>query len=444
MTVTNPNRRAFVKTAAAASVALSFPTVLSAQEEKGQLALLGGEPIRKTGFPSWPVIDQTDETNLMDALRRKEWCRLYGNITTTFEEQWAKMLGAKHAIGVTNGTSSLYAALFCVDVQPGDEVILSPYTFIATLNAVLQQYALPVFADTDPETFQMDATSVEERITEHTRCLLPVHIGGNVADMGAIMAIAQKHKLAVVEDACQAHFAEWDGKKAGAIGDIGCFSFQATKILPCGEGGAVVTSDEELWNRLHAFQNNGRDRVHGTRDGYQYQGGNLRMTELQAAILNAQLTRFEGQVQQRVENAAYLDHLLEDIPGIRPAKKSPGATLSTYYLYMVDYDSAEYNGISRGRYLEALRKEGIPAGGGYVPLNKEPIVEKMLNSRAYKRLYSEERLKAYWEKNHCPNNDKVCERAFWLSHEVLEGSKDDVEQIAQAMRKVYHNREALG
>lgn len=438
----NLNRRAFVQSASAVTLT-TLPNITIAKKDE-TLAIHGGKPVREQDFPEWPVIGKNDEENLMKALHRKEWCRLYGNVTTRFEQSWAKMLGAKHAIGVTNGTSALYAALYSVEAGPGDEVILSPYTFIATLNAVLQQHALPIFSDTDPQTFQMDPQSLDERISGNTRCILPVHIGGNVADMGKIMAIAKKKNIPVVEDACQAHLAEWGGKNAGAIGDIGCFSFQTTKILPCGEGGAVVTSDEGLYDKLHAFQNNGRDRKTGTRHGYQHQGGNLRMTELQAAILNAQLTRFEEQVRHRNRNADYLAQLLEDIPGITPAKKADGATRSTYYLYMMDYDKSYYNNFSKEAYTHALGREGIPCSRGYRPIAQEPFLEEMFNSRAYKNIYTKAQLDRARELNRGPQNEDVCNnRAIYFYHQMLNGTKEDIEQIAQAMQKIYNNRDKL-
>ena len=436
-------RRTFIQSTGAA--ALAFPVLVSAHAAKpyGKLAIHGGEPVRKEGFPRWPMIAENDEESLLDALRRKEWCRLYGNLVTTFEKSWAEKLGVKHAIGLTSGTGSLYAALHAVDIEPGDEVILSPYTFIATLNVIIQHYALPVFSDTDLETFQMDKNSLESRINENTRCLLPVHMGGNVVDMGGVMAVAKKHNLAVVEDACQSHCAEWDGKKAGTIGDVGCFSFQATKILASGEGGAAVTNSDALYDKLHSFHNNGRDRVTGTKDGYIHQGTNLRMTEFQGALLNSQLTRFDEQGKKRIENADYFCELLKDVPGVKPAKKSPGSTKSTYYLFMADYEKDAFGGLPKGLFIDAMNKEGIPLGGGYKPLNKEPFVEMLFNSKAYKSIYSEERLKAWREKNECPQNDKVCQRGMFFGQEILLGTKKDIDQIVDAIMKIHANKEAL-
>ena len=203
---------------------------------------------------------------------------------TSSRPAWANTLGAKHCLAVANGTSALITSLAALGVGPGDEVIVPPYTFVATVNAVSMHHALPIFVDTDPETFQIDARKIEAAITEKTRCIIPVHLGGAAADLDAIAAIAAKHKIPVLEDACQAHLAEWRGRKVSTLGDLGCFSFQGSKNLNSGEGGAILTNNDQLIEQCKSFQNNGR----GTSTaGFSYvrNGANLRMTEFQAALL---------------------------------------------------------------------------------------------------------------------------------------------------------------
>lgn len=399
-------------------------------------AILGGTPIRTESFPEWPLIKDQDRKNFLESLEEKAWCRLYADTTTEFEEKWAAALGAKHAIGVVNGTNALYAALNALDVGPGDEVIVSPFTFVATLNAILQQYALPVFVDSDRATQQMATDRLKEAITPDTRCILPVHLGGNMANMDPILEAAQEAGIGVVEDACQAHFAEWRKKKAGAVGDIGCFSFQSTKILPCGEGGAVVTNRADLYDKLHAFQNNGRDRLKGTREGYLHQGTNLRMTEFQGALLLAQLARLEEQCKHREGNAAYLTKLLNEIPGVEPAQMYEGCTRNAYYIYMARYDQSQFSGLSRSGFLRALAKDGISVGAGYKPLDKEPFLDQILNSRAFRNIYSKQRISDLKERWNLPENDKLCEESIFLSQRCLLGSRQDVEQIAQAVARI--------
>lgn len=444
---TRVSRRTFVQRSASAAALASMPSIVSSRavfgQESGKPALLGGEPAMKGEMPEWPVIGDSDREYFKDALERKAWCRLYDDIATQFEEAWAKSLGAKYAIGVVNGTNALYAGLNAVGVEPGDEVIVPPYTFVATVNAVVQQFALPVFADSDIETFQIDTDSIEGRITDNTKCLLPVHFGGMPVDMDGIAALSQKHGIPVVEDACQSHFGEWKGKCVGGLGDVGCFSHQSTKILPCGEGGSAVTNDEAVYNKLHAFQNNGRDPVTGTRDGYIHQGSNLRITEYQAALLLTQLERLDDQCKLREANADYLTEMLAEVPGVEPAKMYDGCTRNTYYLYMVRVIPEQIKGLSKNQFLKALREEGVGAWSGYRPLNKEPFLKTMLESRGYRRLFSEKRLKDYWEQNECPKNDVLCEQGFFMPHNHLLGTKEDMEKIAMAVKKIYHHADAL-
>jgi dTDP-4-amino-4,6-dideoxygalactose transaminase len=313
-----------------------------------------------------------------------------------------------------------------------------PYTFVATVNAVLMHHALPVFVDSDPETFQIDARKLEPAITERTRCIIPVHLGGSSADMDSITAIAANRKIPVLEDACQAHLAEWRGRKVSTLGDLGCFSFQASKNLNSGEGGAILTSNDELFEQCKSFQNNGR----GTSTaGFSYvrNGANLRMTEFQAALLLQQMTRLDEQSRIREGNAAYLTDLLKAIPGITPAQMYDGCTRNAYHLYMFRYDRTQFQGLARSRFLEALHAEGIPASGGYQPLDKEPFLKNTLESRGFQAVYGQKRLLDYLEKTNCPANNELCEVAVWLTQTMLLGPRSDMDQIAAAVRKVHKN-----
>ena len=348
-------------------------------------------------------------------------------------------------MATANGTSALFASLAALGIGPGDEVIVPPYTFIATINAVLLHYALPVFVDTDPETFQIDPRKIEAAITDRTAAIMPVHIGGNVADMDAILAIAKKHKLPVIEDACQAHLAEWRGKKVGTLGTTGCFSFQVTKNLCSGEGGAILTNDGELAEQCYAFHNNSRAR---TATGYNFaylggRGANLRMTEFQGTLLLAQMTRLEEQSQTREQNAQYLTSMLKEIPGIQPAKMYEGCTRNAYHLYMFRYKPEAFAGLPRAKFLQALDAEGIPCSGGYSPLNKESFLQTALNSKGFRRIYPKEVLDRWEERNHCPANDQLCQEAVWFTQTMFLGTRSDMDQIAEAVRKIQAHAEAL-
>ena len=255
-------RRQLMGAASAGTIATiasgTLPGYANSTRSGGRLALHGGPPVRTKPWPTWPIWDRAAEESILSILRSGNWYRGRGKTVSRFEAQYARLLGAKHCVCTVNGTNALLTALHVLDIGVGDEVIVSPYTFIATYNVVIGSCALPVFADTDPETFQINPDKIEERITERTRAILPVHILGLPANMDRINAIAKKHDLAVIEDACQAWLAEWRGKKCGTVGDLGCFSFQNSKHLPCGEGGAVTGNDDALMDRVHAYHNCGR------------------------------------------------------------------------------------------------------------------------------------------------------------------------------------------
>ena len=418
----------------AASTGL-FATQVTRAAATDKPAVMGGNPVRTAPFPSWPVIAENEERAWMKVLRGGKWNRLDGECTRQFEETWAATLGAKHCLATANGTSALIISLNALGVGPGDEVIVPPYTFVATVNAVLMQHAIPVFVDTDPETFQIDARKIEAAITEHTRCILPVHLGGSPADMDAILEIGRKRNLPVVEDACQAHLAEWGTRKVSTLGALGCFSFQASKNLNSGEGGAILTNDTGLYRVCQSFHNNGRGNT-GSGFGYVRNGANLRITEFQAVLLTEQLKRVEEQSRRREQNAAYLTKQLAEIPGIRPARMYPGATRNAYHLYMLRYDPAGFANLPRAQFLKALEAEGIPCSDGYSPLNKEPFLKNTFDSRAYRAIYPAKRLNEWFERNHCPANDRLCEDAVWFTQTMLLGPREDMDQIADAVRKI--------
>ncbi len=440
-------RRQFLEAAVAGTVAFSgstaaksSPTVQSKPTDK--LAALGGEPVRRKPFPSWPVVQQNDETQWKQVLDSKKWCRLEGSYAKKFEETWAKMLGARYCLATMNGTNALWTSLNALGIGPGDEVIVPPYTFVATVDVVLNQFALPIFVDTDPETFQIDARKIEAAITPRTKCLLPVHLGGAPADMDKILSIARDHKIPVVEDACQSHLAEWRQQKVSTLGDLGCFSFQASKNLNSGEGGAILSNNADLIEVCDSFHNAGR----GTERkafGYVRKATNARMTEFQAALLLTQLARLEEQSRLRTQNAVHLTKLLAEIPGITPARTYEGCTRNAYHLYMLRYNPAHFSGLPRSGFLKALEAEGIPGSGGYTPLNKEPFLKNTLHSRSFQATYSPADIAAYEERNHCPANDQLCEEAVWFEQTQLLGSKEDMEQIAEAIRKIQKHASAL-
>ncbi|MBI4908830.1 MAG: DegT/DnrJ/EryC1/StrS family aminotransferase [Acidobacteria bacterium] len=424
------SRRAAIATAAAAS---AWPAT-------SKPALLGGAKIRTTAWPKWPVFGKEEEDALAKVLKSAVWNRSSGKVTAKWEEDYAKLTGAKACLATANGTSALLTSLSAMGVGAGDEVIVPPYTFVATINVVLALHAVPVFVDSDRESMQIDAKKIEAAITDRTAAIMPVHMGGAPADLDAILAIARKRNIPVVEDACQAHLGEWRNKKVGTYGLTGCFSFQASKNLNSGEGGAILSNDSELIEKCYAFHNNSRGRVStGYNFAYVSRGNNLRMTEFQGALLSAQMTRLEAQTKLRRDNAAYLTSLLSKIPGVLPAKLYSGCTGNAWHLYMWRYQPEKFAGLPRAKFLKALSAEGIPASAGYSPLNKEPFLVNTLHSRGYQRIHSKEQIAKWEHNNRCPENDKLCQEAVWFTQNILLTDHASMDQIAEAIARIQAN-----
>lgn len=422
------SRRTFMAAAAAGA------TAFAAAEKP---ALLGGKKIRTQPWPKWPVFDRLEEQKLLETLRTGKWYRGSGDTVNNFEKTYAELTGAKACLATANGTSALLTSLNALGVGAGDEVIVPPYTFVATINVVLAVNAVPVFVDTDIESFNIDPKKIEAAITDRTAAIMPVHIGGNAADIDAILAIGQKHKIPVIEDACQAHLGEWKNRKVGSWGTTGCFSFQASKNLNSGEGGAILTNDEDLAEKCYAFHNNSRGRRNTGYDfSYIARGLNLRMTEFQATLLLAQMSRLEEQSKRRDQNAAYLTSLFREIPGLTPARMYENCTRNAYHLYMFRYDKEKFAGLPRAKFLKAMSAEGIPSSGGYSPLNKEPFLKNTLESKGYQKIYSKSYAAKWQERSRCPVNDRLCEEAVWFTQNMLVGTRSDMDQIAEAVRKI--------
>jgi len=448
MNTKNLNRRQFLATASAGTVAAVTSTVLAASgatgKKTGKLAINGGTPVRSKPWPRWPVWDKnTDEQRLLSVMRRGVWSR--SKVVSEFESKYAQIMGAKRCLATTNGTHALITSLKMLGVGWTDEVIVGSYTFIATFDAIMLNGALPIFVDTDRETFQINPDKIEEKITKNTKAILPVHILGLPANMDKINAIAKKHNLKVVEDACQAHLAEWKHKKTGTLGDLGCFSFQASKNLPCGEGGAIIGNDDELMDRCYSFHNFGRPYGESmlTLSGYVRLGTKCRMTEYQAAILLAQMKRFEAETKIRSENADYLTSRIKDIPCVNAVKLYDGVTRAVYHMYPFRYNKKACNNMPREKFISALKAEGIPCSGGYGPVNKNKWFEDTLDSANFRKVYSKAQLDRCRQANHCPDNDKLCEETVWLFHSLLLGNKSDMDDIADAIEKIYHNKNEL-
>lgn len=403
------------------------------------LALLGGNKVRTKPFPSWPVFDATDEQRLVRTLRSGKWGKLHGDEVAEFERRFAAMHDCRHGIGVVNGTVSLRIALMAAGVKAEDEVIVPPYTFLATATAVVEANAVPVFADIQLDTFNLDPAAVEAAITPRTRAIIPVHMAGQPADLAAIMAIARKHNLFVIEDAAHAHGGQYQGRGTGSIGHVGSFSFQSSKNLTCGEGGLLITNDDTLAEACRSIHNCGR--IAG---GLWYEhhviSANYRLGEFQGAVLNSQLDRLEAQTKRRDENGQYLSARLSRIPGVHPQRRTAETTRHSYHLFLLRFDAVAF-GAPRGAILKALEAEGIPICGGYaLPLYRQPL---FLNKAFGPYLPNASRTLDYG-KTHCPNCELICrEQGAWLEQSLLLGTQADMDDIVRAFEKVHESRAAL-
>lgn len=389
------------------------------------LAINGGTPVRTQPFSNWPVYGQREEELLLEVLHSGKWGMLDGDKVRTFEQRFASFQEAQHGLCVSNGTVALEIALRALGIGPGDEVITTPYTFVATASAVLMVGALPVFVDIDPDTYTLDPVKARVAITYRTKAILPVHFAGRPADMDAILALADTHKLHVLEDACQAWGAAWQGQRVGALGDLGTFSFQSSKNITAGEGGIIVTNNADLAEMCWSLHNTGRLRDHPWYH-HEYLGGNQRMTEWQAAVLLAQLTRLPEQMQMRAANVRYLTAALADVPGLDPLPPDPRVTQHAHHLFLIRYDPAAFGGRSRDEFLAAWQAEGItPTTGGYVSLTRTPAILRTLRER--------------WEITDlpaCPHAEHAAENTLWVMQYALLGTARDMDDIVSAARKI--------
>lgn len=410
-------------------------------------AILGGAKSHHDMWPEWPAWKTAYEEKVLEVLRSRVWSR--AKVTAEFEAKWAELIDTKRCLSVVNGTSALIASVSQFNIGPGDEVIVPPYTFIATIQAVLLNGALPVFADIDPRTFQIDPAKIEAKITSRTKAIIPVHILGIPADMTRIMAIARKHNLIVIEDACQAHLAEVKGKRVGSIGDAGCFSFQTSKNMPIGEGGAITSDNETFMDQCFSYHNLGLP--YGTQVGSVSGGGirvgsKIRFTEYQAAIGLVQLTNLEKDTNTRWDNAQYLSKKIKDIPGIAPATLYPETTKAVYHLYPLLYNKDKFKGLTRNQFLESLRAEGVPCSSGYTPLHTQPFIKAAFESKLYQKVYDKEDLdyRNFIDKNQCPMNDRICnEEAIWMTQNLFLENKSSMDDIANAIEKIQANADKI-
>lgn len=407
------------------SVELSAATLVSAEP----LALDGGAPLRTRPWPAWPVWDQSDLDAVSDVIRGGKWFSGSGSRNGELAERFAGIHHARHALSCCNGTQAIEIALRACGIHAGDEVITSPYTFIATVSATINVNAVPVFADVEDGTLNLDPASVEASVTKRTRAILAVHVAGCPADLDGLSEVARRHGLLLLEDAAQAHLSEWRGRRVGAIGAAGTFSFQASKNLNAGEGGMIVTDDDEIWDRAWSLVNCGRVRAGGWYE-HRMLSGNYRLSELSAALLLSQMSRLDEQSRRREENALYLASQLAKIEGIQPLTRDHRVTRHSYHLFIFRYRQEQFGGrLDRDGFIQALKAEGVPCSPGYSPLYRSPAFR--IEPGMYPCVSADD-----YRKVSLPRVERACAEAVWLSQFLLLGDRSDMDDIVAAIRKI--------
>jgi dTDP-4-amino-4,6-dideoxygalactose transaminase len=352
------------------------------------------------------------------------------------------MQGSEYAIACATGSAALEIALKAVGVGPEDEVVVPPYTFVATATAPLLLNAIPVFCDIDPDTYNLDPQKLEAAITPRTKAIIPVHFAGLAADMDAILSIARQRGIAVIEDAAHAHGARWNDQGLGCFGDAGTFSFQASKNMTAGEGGLITMRAPDIAALCESYVWAGREQGRAWYEHFRL-GWNYRLTEFQAALLLAQLQRLPEQNARRMANARYLNHALRDIPGIAPLQWPSYATVHSFHIYILRFREEEF-GISRSLFISALNSEGIPCSSGYAhPLYKnELFLQREFTARSGLAPSHPAESRDYRAfESACPQAERACSEAVWFEHRLLLTQKNEIDDVVRAIRKLYALRE---
>ena len=392
-----------------------------------ELALFGGDPVRNTTFFPWPRVVDGQKEKLIDTLMNDSW-GIGSESIQLLEEKFALFHDAKNCIVIDTGTNALWVALKAAGVSSGDEVIVPPYTFIATVTAVLMANATPVFVDIDANTFNINPNLIESAITERTKAIVPVHIGGNPADMNSIISIAEKHNVKIIEDAAQAHGAEWDGTKVGALQNGGIFSFQSSKNMSAGEGGAIISNDDDFMDACFAYYNCGR---HRDGDWYDHHiiGGNHRMSAMAASLLLPQFQTIETDMRTREKNRKKLDKSLSDM-GLEITQTYDKVTREANHLYLLRYKAESFNNISRENFFEAMRAEGVYTYAGYKPLYREKVFHGKGNDFPWLKNINYSNISR-------PITEQISDlQSVWLTQNHLLGNESDIHDIINAFEKV--------
>ena len=401
-----------------------------------ELAILGGDPVRRKPFSRWPQYLPSDAARLQQVLESGHWggFPVPSPYAREFAEKFADLHGARYGLSIANGTIALIAALHAAGIRFGDEVIVPAYTWDGTATAVLFAGGVPVFADVDPDTYCLDVASAERAVTPRTRAMIPVHLAMRFTDMNGLAALAKKHNLKIIEDCAHAHGGQLEGRGAGSMGDLGCFSFQESKLMTAGEGGIVLTNSLAHFEHLQSQVNCGRASL---TDEFQQQvlGSNYRMTEWQSAMLLGQLEMLPALAEKRARRAKQLGDALASMNGVRPLPPQPAITRETNYCYVFQYRNPP---VARDLFCAALEAEGIPCDGRfYEPVYRSPLfcaspeISPQLRGVDYSAVA-------------CPVSERAAyEEAVWLPQFLLIGEDSDVDDVVRGIAKVFRHRGEL-
>lgn len=410
------------------------------------LAILGGSKTRTEPYPEWPVWDQRDIDAVTEVIKSGRWggYPYPGPKTAELARKFSTMQGGGYAVPMANGTITMEVALRAADIGWGDEVIVPSYTFQATASAPMAAGAIPVIVDVDSNNYCLDPNAVEAAITPKTKAIIPVHLGSNMADMDALMALAEKYNLIVIEDCAHAHGAKWNGRGAGTIGHFGSFSLQSSKTLTTGEGGILLCQTPELAAKAASIIDCGRPHaLGGGAEDYtlEYQvGGNFRLSEIAAALAVVAIERFPAQAKEREAMADYMDEALSEIPGIRLLKRDPRHTTRSFYRYIFAIHPDEF-GMEHDLLCGALDAEGIEAWTGYEAMNNytlfQPQNSKLAVPNAFPEYFDFKKMKL-------PVAERACEHeAVWLDENVFRAGQKGVDDAVAAIRKIQANAKEL-
>jgi dTDP-4-amino-4,6-dideoxygalactose transaminase len=416
------------------------------EKDMSELAILGGPRTRTEPYPEWPVWDEREIQAVTDVIRSGQWggYPYPGPKTAELAQKFAELQGGSYAVPMINGTVTMEVALRAAGIGWGDEVIVPGYTFQATASAPMGAGAIPVIVDVDPNNYCLDPYAAAKAISPKTKAIIPVHLGSNMADMDAIMELADKHQLIVIEDCAHAHGAKWRGRGAGTIGDFGSFSLQSSKTLTSGEGGILLCKSPEHAALAASIIDCGRPHALGggseDPEGLAVQGGNYRLSELQAALALVGLERFPTQAKQREDMAAYMDESLSEIHGVRVLKRDQRHTTRSFYRYIFAIDP-EIFGVEHDVLCAALSAEGVDSWTGYAAMHKYDLFQPQKSRLAVPNAFP-----GYFQfdQMHLPEATQACEHeAVWLDEAIFRAGQKGVDDAIAAIQKIQHNSEEL-